>query len=255
MSTLGEVAAWFTTGAHWRGVDGIPHRLGEHVVISAAAVAIAAALAVPVALTLGHLRRGGLLATGVSNAGRAVPSFALLAVLAQFFGVGSAVPVVAAMVALACPVILAGTHAGVTAVDRDVVDAARGMGLAGWQVLVRIELPLALPMLAGAIRTAAVQVVATATLAALLAQGGLGRFIVDGQSQGDVGQLVGGAILVALLAIATEFALSALERAISTVDRPHRIPVRPARPAQPADDGQGASPEPPIKPITVRTQN
>ena len=225
MNVVDVVLSWLTDGQNWHGVEGIPHRLVEHVTMSAVSVAIAVCLALPVALTLGHLRRGGVVAVGLSNAGRAVPSFALLVLCAQVFGTGSGVPIVVALVALAIPPIMTNTWVAVTDVDCGVVEAARGMGMSGPQILVRVELPLALPLIMGAIRTAAVEVVATATLAAALAQGGLGRFILDGQSQNDVGRLVGGAILVALLAVVTEAVFSLGRRLLSPVDRARRTDI------------------------------
>jgi ABC-type proline/glycine betaine transport systems, permease component len=222
VNVVDVVASWLTDGRNWVGVEGIPHRLVEHLTMSAVSVAIAIALALPVALALGHLRRGGVVAIGLSNAGRAVPSFALLVLCAQVFGLSSGVPIVVALVALAIPPIMTNTYVAVTDVDSGVVEAARGMGLSGWQLLARVELPLALPLIMGAIRTAAVEVVATATLAAALAQGGLGRFILDGQSQNDVGKLVGGAVLVASLAIVTELVFSVAQRLVSPVDRARR---------------------------------
>lgn len=226
MNAVTAVVTWLTDPANWHGVEGIPHRLSEHVVISAISVAIAVAITLPVALILGHLRRGSLLAVGLSNAGRAVPSLALLVLSALVFGLDSNVPIVVAMVALAIPPIMTNTYVAVTDVNPGVVEAALGMGLSGRQVLARVELPLALPLIMGAIRTAAVQVVATETLAAALAQGGLGRFILDGLSQNDVGKLVGGAVLVALLAIVTEAAFALAQRMVSPLDRAHRAGAR-----------------------------
>ncbi|HEX5497321.1 MAG TPA: ABC transporter permease subunit [Mycobacteriales bacterium] len=229
MSAVIAVATWLTDGRNWHGVEGIPHRLAEHVTISAISVGVAVALALPVALTLGHLRRGGLVAIGLSNAARAVPSLALLVLSALVFGLDSNVPIVIAMVALAVPPIMTNAYVAVTDVAPGVVEAARGMGLSGWQVLARVEFPLALPMVMGAIRTAAVQVVATETLAAALAQGGLGRFILDGLSQNDVGKLVGGAVLVALLAVLTEAVFALAQRIVSPLDRAHRTDARSRR--------------------------
>lgn len=223
MNAVSTVVTWLTTGQNWHGVEGIPHRLVEHLVMSGVSVGIAVGLALPVALVLGHLRRGGWVAIGLSNAGRAVPSLALLVICALVFGLGSSVPIVVALVALAVPPIMTNTYVAVVDTDPGVLEAARGMGLSGRQVLGRVELPLAAPLILGGVRTAAVQVVATATLAAALAQGGLGRFILDGLAQNDVGKLVGGSVLVALLAIATELSLALVQRWLSPVDRARRV--------------------------------
>lgn len=238
MNALTAVATWLTDPVNWHGVEGIPHRLAEHVTISAISVGVAVALSLPVALTLGHLRRGGLVAIGLSNAGRAVPSLALLVLSALVFGLDSNVPIVVAMVALAVPPIMTNTYVAVTDVAPGVVEAARGMGLSGRQVLTRVELPLAVPLIMGAIRTAAVQVVATETLAAALAQGGLGRFILDGLSQNDVGKLVGGAVLVALLAVATEGLFALAQWTVSPMERARRSGARfrPEPPGSPETD-------------------
>lgn len=243
VNPLAAVGDWLTDGANWRGAEGIPQRLAEHVVMSVESVLLAVLVALPVALFLGHVQHGGILAVGLSNVGRAIPAFALLVVCAQLLGFGSAVPIVVALVALAVPPIVTNTYVGVTDVDPAVVEAARGMGLSGWQVLVRVEFPLALPLIMASVRTAAVQVVATATLAAKLAQGGLGRFIFDGQSQNDVGKMVGGALLVGLLAIGTELALALAQRAISPTRRGGMVRAGPAGTAAEASDaGRVAEP-------------
>lgn len=219
MNSLQETWDWFTNGENWRGVSGIPHRLVEHIVISAESIGLALLIALPIGLTLGHLHRAGILAISVSNVGRAVPSLALLVIFAQIFGTTSKIPIVLAMVALAVPPVLTNTYVGVTDVDRGVVEAARGMGLSGRQILFRVEMPLAMPLIMGAVRTSSVMVVATVTLAAVLPQGGLGRYIIDGRAQGDYGELFGGAILVAALAILTELGLGLVQRLSSPVDR------------------------------------
>src|SRR3954447_10996547 len=198
-----DVVQWFTDGAHWTGDDGIPHRLFQHVVISGEAILIALVITMPIALWLGHVGRGGFLAINVSNIGRAMPSFAVLVLAAQLIGIGSK-PAVIALVALAIPPIMTNTYVGMREVDSDARDAARGMGVSGWQMLRRVEVPLAAPLILTGIRTSAVQVVATATLAALVAAGGLGRFIVDGLPQADYAQVVAGAVLVALVSLAVE---------------------------------------------------
>ena len=226
MELLAEVLAWFDDPATWTGPNGIPTRLYEHILLSGACVVTAIAVAVPVGLVIGHTGRGALLAVTVANIGRGLPSYALLLMLFPFFGIGfsTAFP---ALLLLTIPPILTNTYVGVRDVDRDVVEAGRGMGLTEVGLLRRVELPLALPVVVAGIRTAAVQVVATATLAALVGGGGLGRYIVDGFALQDDGMLVGGAILVAVLAVLTEWSLGIVERRV--------VPpgVRGGRPAEP----------------------
>jgi osmoprotectant transport system permease protein len=214
MHFLGRVFDWFTTSAHWHGAGGVPQRLVEHVEISGAAVLTAAAVALPIGLTLGHLHRGGFVAVNVANVGRALPSLALLIIAQDIFGIGAR-PAYFALVALALPPMVTNTYIGVRDVDADVREAARAMGMKGGQMLWRVELPLAMPLIVAGVRTAAVNVVATATLAAIIAGGGLGRFIVDGLAQQDTPQAFAGAMLVALLAVVTEVTLGALQRRLS----------------------------------------
>ena len=211
METLAALLGWFSEPETWTGPAGIGVRLVEHVWLSAAAMALACLVALPVGLGLGHTGRGGALAVGVAGIGRAVPSYALLLVFFPVFGLGFATAL-PALVLLAIPPILINAYVAVRDVEADLVEAGRGMGLGERQILGRVELPVALPVVIAGVRTAAVQVVATATLAALVAGGGLGRFIVDGFALQDDGMLVGGAILVALLAVAVERGFSLLER-------------------------------------------
>lgn len=217
MSFLGEVARWFADPAHWQGSDGIPVRVLEHLELSGLAIAIALVIAGPIALYLGHTGRGGFIAINVANVGRALPSFALIGVgllIAIPLGLGLGFwPTLFALVPLAIPPIVTNTFVAIREVDRDVVDAARGMGLSEGQILRSIEIRLGLPLILAGVRTAAVNVVATATLGAVVAGGALGRFIVDGFALREFDRLVAGAILVALLAVATELSFSALERA------------------------------------------
>jgi osmoprotectant transport system permease protein len=211
MSFLAKVAEWFADPANWHGSDGILTRLAEHVELSAEAVAIGALIALPIGIALGHYRRFGNVAINLSNVGRAVPSFAILVLAFQAFGLGNA-PIIFALTALAIPPMLTNSYVALSEVDLDIKEAARGMGYRQLAQLFRVEMPLAVPLLMAGIRTSAVQVVATATLAAEVAGGGLGRFIVDGYAQQIYTEVFGGAILVALLALATELSLSGVER-------------------------------------------
>jgi osmoprotectant transport system permease protein len=217
MSALAAVARWLSDPANWQGSHGIPVRVLEHIELSGVSVIAALVIAMPIALYLGHTGRGGFVAINVANIGRALPSLARLAVgvvIAISLGLGLGFwPTVFALVPLAIPPILTNSYVSVREVDRDIVDAARGMGLSEGQILRSIEIPLGLPLMLAGIRTAAVNVVATATLGALVAGGALGRFIVDGLALQEYDQLMAGALLVALLAIVTEVSFAALERA------------------------------------------
>ena len=219
MSLPADVWAWFTTADHWRGDFGVPHRVTEHVAMSGAAILAAVVIALPVGIWFGHRRRGGALAVNLANVGRAVPSLAVLALFQQAFGLRGwpgfgARPAFVALVAIAVPPLVTNAYVGARGVDRDVIEAARGMGMTGGQILWRVEVPIALPLVLAGLRTAAVQVVATATLAAVTAWGGLGRYIVDGFGQRDNAQIVAGALLVGVVALGTELGLGALQRAV-----------------------------------------
>jgi osmoprotectant transport system permease protein len=206
-----QVLQWFLNGAHWQGDGGIPHRTFEHLTMSGAAVLTAALIALPVGIAIGHFGRGGLLAINISNIGRAVPSFAVLVIAVELVGIG-ALPAYIALVALAIPPMVTNSYIGMREVDADVREAARGMGMRERALLLRVELPIALPLIMAGIRTSAVNVVATATLAALVAWGGLGRYIVDGFGLQDYPMMFAGAILVALLSLIVEFSLAGAQR-------------------------------------------
>ncbi len=220
MSFLGQVVQWFLNPAHWQGDGGIPHRTLEHLVMSGSSLLAAALIALPVGIAIGHYGRGGILAINVSNIGRAIPSFALLVLAAKLFGIAAgsqfvgfgAVPAFVALVALAIPPMVTNTYIGMREVDQDVREAARGMGMRARAVLLRVELPIAMPFIMAGIRTSAVNVVATATLAALVAWGGLGRFIVDGYGLQDYPMMVAGAMMVAVLSLIVEFSLAGVQR-------------------------------------------
>jgi osmoprotectant transport system permease protein len=234
-----EALAYFTDHS-----GEVLQRLLEHIQLSGVALVIAVVVALPVALWLGHTGRGALVAINSSNIGRALPSLALIGLFVSLppFGLSDR-STIAALVALAIPPIMTNTYTGLREVDREVVEAARGMGMSDAEMLRKVELPLAAPVILAGIRTAAVQVVATATLGAVIAGGGLGRLIVDGFASGDTGQVVTGGVTVALLAVATELGLGALERAVT----PRGLAI--ARGARPAV-GRGAAPEPAAEPAT-----
>jgi osmoprotectant transport system permease protein len=185
----------------------------EHLQLSGASIAIACAIAIPLGLWLGHTGRGGFLAINASNVGRAVPSLALIAFFVAYIGVGFT-NLTLALVLLAIPPILTNAYTGVRQVDRDSVDSARGMGMTGAQVVRRVELPLALPLIFGGLRISAVNVVATATIAPLAGVVTLGDPIINVNTYGDDGRLAA-ALLVALLAVVTELVLGAVQRAVT----------------------------------------
>ena len=218
MSFLAAAFAWLVDPAHWQGSDGIPTRVLEHLLLSGLSSAVAVLLALPLGIWLGHAGRGGFVAINVANVGRALPSLALLALaLPVSFALGLGLgfwPTLFALVPLGMPPILTNAYTGLREVDPDVVDAARGMGMSGWQVLRQVELPIAAPLIIASVRNAAVAIVATATLGAVVAGGGLGRYIVDGMARQEYDRLFVGAVLVALLAILTELAFNVFEHAV-----------------------------------------
>jgi osmoprotectant transport system permease protein len=203
VSVASESLAWLTDEAHWAGADGIPHRLAEHVGYSALTVVAAALVAVPLGLWIGHTGRWQRLVVGMSGALRALPTLGLLTWFALLLGIGLTAPILA-LVILAVPPLLAGTYSGIESVERHTIDAARGMGLTEWQVLAKVEIPLALPLLVGGFRSATLQVIATATVAAFVGLGGLGRYVIDGQAFRDYPQMVGGSLLVTALALVAD---------------------------------------------------
>lgn len=213
MEAIPQAWTWLTSGASWAGGDGIAARLGQHLYLTVVCLVISCLLALPVALLLGHLGRGGALAVNISNAGRAVPTFAVLVLLLLSpIGQDGQWPTVVALVLFAIPPLLTNAYVGMREVDRDVVESARGMGMTGWQLMRRVELPLAYPLIMTGVRTAAVQVVATATLAALPGGGGLGRLITAGFARQRTYEVVGGALLVAALALLVEGVFAVLQR-------------------------------------------
>ncbi|MEU1318370.1 MULTISPECIES: ABC transporter permease [Streptomyces] len=202
MNVLNFVNAFFSDSAHWHGYDGIPQRLLEHVQYSLLALALAAAIGLPVGLLTGHTGRGGNALAFIATAARALPSFGLLVLIVIVMGFGL-LPVMIPLVVLAVPPILVTTYEAVRTVDPSPVDAARGMGMHESRILFQVELPVALPLILSGLRSAAIQIVSTATIAAYVSLGGLGRYIVDGLYQRDYEKVVGGATLVAVLALVT----------------------------------------------------
>ncbi|MBV9322699.1 MAG: ABC transporter permease [Chloroflexi bacterium] len=211
-----SVAAWLAAPEHWTGSDGIPNRVAEHLLISGVTVLAAVLIALPIGVWAGHTGRGGFLAINIANLGRAMPSLALLALMLPLaltlkLGLGFW-PTFFALVPLGIPPVLTNSYVAVRGVDQDVVEAARGMGLRERQVLRHVELPIGMPLILAGIRNSAVAIVATATLGALVAGGGLGRYIVDGLARQEYPRLFVGAVLVALLSIGVEVVFGGVER-------------------------------------------
>jgi osmoprotectant transport system permease protein len=226
MDIAAATIAWLTDPASWSGPSGIPVRTAEHVLLSLAALLAAAAIALPVGLWVGHTGRGARVAINGANLARAIPSLALIGILVPITvlldpQVGFKVlPTLIAMVVLGIPPILVNTCTGIGAVDREVTESARGMGLTGWQVLRGVELPLALGAIAGGLGSAAVMIVATATLGAIFGFGGLGTYLTEGISQGDEGMVYGGVVLVAALALVAEGSFAWLARRLAAPGPP-----------------------------------
>ncbi len=217
---LAEVAAWFGQPSTWSGRDGIPARLAEHLWISGSSLAGAAVVALPLGLLIGHTGRGAAAVVALANIGRAVPSLGLLGIaflllLPLGLGVG-ALPGIVALTALGIPPMVVNTYVGLRAVDPDLVEAARGMGMREGQVLSRLEIPMALPIILAGVRTSAVQIVATATLVAVVGGGTLGQLIIIGFNVGDQVRIFGAALVVALLSGVTELGFAAIQRAATS---------------------------------------
>jgi osmoprotectant transport system permease protein len=210
VNVVNEVLAWLTDPAQWSGPDGIPVRTLQHLWYSLLATAIAAAVALPIGVYIGHTGRGAVFAVNLTNLCRAIPSLGIIILMFTIFGFGVA-PILVTLFALAIPPIVTNSYIGVRSVDPDVRQAAEGMGMRGRQVLWQVELPMAMPLIMAGIRTSAVQVVATATLAAFVGLGGLGRYLIDGLAQRNLAEVVGGAILVAVLSLLTELVLGRVQ--------------------------------------------
>ncbi|HNA99200.1 MAG TPA: ABC transporter permease [Marmoricola sp.] len=218
-----DVWGWFADSASWQGDDGIWHRLAEHSLLTLTALLLAAVVGLPLALWLGHTGRGGLVLVNLTNVGRAIPVIALLSLLSLGF-VGSAtlgpygragLATLLTLTAFALPPIVTITTEAVRGVDAQLVEAARGMGMSGWQLLTRVEIPNALPLIISGLRLALVQVWATATIAALVAGPGLGRIIVHGYDSDNGAEVIGAATIVAAVALVLEGGMTLLQRAVT----------------------------------------
>ncbi|MBS2965491.1 ABC transporter permease [Actinocrinis puniceicyclus] len=212
MSLVDYIRQFFADPQFQHGYDGIWQRIAEHCWYSLIAFLCAAAIGLPLALLTGHFGRGDGPIAALAAVGRAMPSLGLIVLLAVKIGVFNFYAVLIPLVALAVPPILLTTHEGLRAVERSVVDAARGMGMRPWQVLLRAEIPSALPLILSGLRTAAVQVVSTMTIAAVIPFGGLGRYVVDGLSEYRYYEVVGGGFLVVVLSVLTLVLFAVLNR-------------------------------------------
>lgn len=214
MNLILQGFAWIFDPARWTSVSGSPSvavRLAEHLGYVGQALLIAAIIALPLGLAIGHTGRGRSVAIVVTNATRALPTLGLLSLLILLLGIGD-LPTVTVLVILAIPPLLAGAYSGLESLDYDTVDAARAVGMTELQVLFRVEIPLALPLIVGGIRASALQVIGTATVAAYFSGGGLGRYLIDGLASHDYIQMVAGSILVTALALIVDGLLALIQR-------------------------------------------
>lgn len=217
---MGVIWDYLGNSAHWSGPEGVPARVLEHLEYTFLALAFVCLIALPLGLFVGHTGRGSVAIAGTANALRALPDFGLLVYVVLLIsgrlpaGLAYLLPSVLVLVILGIPAVLSATYAGIQAVDPAARDAAKGMGMTGSQVLWRVEVPNAMPLILSGVRSSMLQIVATATIAAYVSLGGLGRFIIDGQSQRDYSQMAAGAVLVGLLAIVLDLLVAGIQRMV-----------------------------------------
>lgn len=215
-----DILGWLTDPANWTGAGSIPFQVLMHVLYSAIALLVAAVVAVPLGMFVGHTGKGESLIMGSVNAMRALPTLGLLILLVLLIAptisnnLAFVIPALIVLILLAIPPIVSGVASGIRAIDRSVIDAARGMGFSTAQIVMRIEIPCALPLALSGVRGATLQVVSTATVAAYVSLDGLGRFIIDGRAGNDYAQMAGGSLVLAVLAIALELGFALLSRAL-----------------------------------------
>ena len=215
MNLFLDALAWIFSPERLTGNDSIPAAFAAHLAFTVIAVLIAALIAIPFGWAIGHTGRGREIAVAVSGAARALPSFGLMLLLVLIFGVlHKPEAAIVAFVLLAIPSILAGAYTGIEAIDRTVIDAGRAMGMTQWQVLWRIEVPLGMHLLVGGLRAATLQVIATVTLAAYVALGGLGQYIITGIALRDYTEVLAGAILVTALALVVDGVFALVQRGV-----------------------------------------
>jgi osmoprotectant transport system permease protein len=226
MSFLTFAWDWLKSPQQWHGPGGIPARVLEHLGYAGLSLLIATAIAVPLGLLIGHYGRGGFAVINVTNIWRAIPTLGLLILVVVLVGLGVAAWLIP-LVVLAIPPILVNTYEGVAGVDPELKDAARGMGMTDWQVLWKVEVPVAVPLIMLGLRTGAIFVVATATIAAEIGVGGLGRYIIDGLAANNYGEVAGGAAVIVVLALVVQAAFTGLRRLV--VPRGLRLQARGSR--------------------------
>ncbi len=242
MSFIEQALSYLFTAANWTGPVGLAARTLEHLEYTAAAVAVSALIAVPIGMLVGHTGRGTLVVVSLVNALRALPTLGVLLLAVLLWGLGLVPPIVALML-LGIPPLLAGTYAGISAVDRTVIDAARSMGMGEVRLLLRVEVPNALPLILGGLRTASLQVVATATVAAYASLGGLGRYLIDGIKVRQFHIALVGALMVAALALLLDAALGfAIWASVPGTGRLRRKPPSGSNVTQYASKSPGPSP-------------
>lgn len=217
---IAKIIAWLADPAHWGGPEGVWARSLEHLEFSALALLAAVVIALPLGMYIGHTGKGTFLIAGIANSFRALPSLGLLILIVLLMsahlpvGVAYLLPTVIVLVLLAIPPVLTNTYAGIQNVDPAARDAAYGMGMTGGQVLVQVETPCAMPLIISGIRNAALQIIATATVAAFVSLGGLGRYVIDGLAVQDYPQMAAGALLVAVLALLVDIVLIGVQRLV-----------------------------------------
>jgi osmoprotectant transport system permease protein len=204
---------WLKSPQQWQGADGIPIRVLQHLYYSGLSLLLAMLIAVPLGLLIGHYGRGGFAVVNIANIWRAIPTLGLLILVVVLLGLGVLAWLIP-LVVLAIPPILINTYEGVAGVDPELKDAARGMGMTGWQLLWKVEVPVAMPLILLGLRTGAIFVVATATIAAEIGVGGLGRYIIDGLASNDYGEVAGGAAVIVVLALLIQLVFTGLRRLV-----------------------------------------
>ncbi|RLP11723.1 ABC transporter permease [Propionibacterium australiense] len=211
MNLLSDALAWLIDPANWTGPSGIPTRAGQHLAITALTILLAGLIAWPAGVLIGHSRRGSGIIGALTGAARAIPTLGLLTLFGLALGIGLEAPLLA-LIVLAIPSLLAGAYAGIQAIDPAIAAAARAIGMSPAQVILTVEIPLALPVIIGGLRSATLQVVATATLAAYIADIGLGRYLFTGLKSRDYSEMLGGALAVVVLTLILDVALAGCQR-------------------------------------------
>ncbi|WP_341393740.1 ABC transporter permease [Arthrobacter sp. G119Y2] len=239
---MGQGWEWLTDPANWTGAAGIPVRSLEHLQYTGLTLLIAVAIAVPLGLYIGHTGRGQVAVVAVSGLLRALPTLGMLTLFVLLAGLGL-MPPIWSLVLLAVPPLLAGTYSGIAAVDRSIVDSARSMGMTELQILLRVEIPNGMKVIFGGLRGATLQVVATAAVVAVINLGGLGRYLIDGLALGDYGRVFGGAVIIAVLALAVDGVLALAARLVISPGLQDRqtSPAAAAAPNAPIPTGGGSA--------------